>query len=93
MLYKWSLNPNQPLLVVTLDGDGKDLVNRVRVRLSNARKNLKRQNIAATEFTIKTSVNRWGEDEATIHEAVTFEREVGIRHRLSELINDTTPGV
>ena len=93
MLYKWELNPNEPLLIVTMAGDGKDLVNRVRVRLSNARKTLKKSNVPATEFTIRAAVNRWGQDENTIHEAVTFEREVGLRHRLSELIKDATPGV
>lgn len=86
----WSESPEAPALVVTHAGDGKALVNRVRVRLSNARKAMEKQGVNYHEFTMNTDIIPWANWEGKPFEAVTFTRKVGLTHKISEALKDMT---
>lgn len=86
----WDESPNAPALVVTHAGDGKALINRVRVRLSNARKALEKQGFKQNEFTVRTEITPWADWEGKPLEAVTFTRKVGLTHKISEAMKDMT---
>lgn len=89
----WDHMPNEPLLVVTHDNDGTLLVNRVRVKLSQARRRLKVAGVKRRkEFGLSAQVRDWMNAELEEQDAVLFTRRVTRLHQLSEMIQDTRIG-
>jgi hypothetical protein len=89
LLNRWETHPNAMLLVITEADDGAALINRVRVRLSNARKTLKEQGVTAQqEFTILSTQFHWTTPRDGDFCAVCFTKKVRMSHRMRMAVHD-----
>lgn len=81
MLETWLAIPNETLVIITFPEDGLNTINRLRVKLSIARKALKVQHVTAIRrFGIRTSVIPWTMEDGTQLEAVIMNQLIERRH-------------
>lgn len=86
ILDEWDRDPRASLVIVCRGGQGKDVLNRVRVRLSKIRKSLKDREIRdVKQFGIDASIIPWSLEDGYECDAVTLERTVEQRHRYHEI--------
>lgn len=89
LLMVWADDESAKPLVITTEGDGKALINRVRVKMTNARKALRKHGASTDEFGMTTRVIPWTYANGEKHEAVCFEKEIRLVHRISMILQDT----
>lgn len=87
LLDSWSRDPEQTLAVITTDGDGLSLVNRVRAYLSNTRGALRSKNVAIKEFGFSTLVEDYTSPAGGEYDRVIFARRVFNRHAVADFLH------
>ena len=90
MLWRWQLNPQASLVVITSGGDGNALYHRVYTALSKIRKQIRSGNNAQLhEFGMQTATSQWTEikeDGTELNlDAVYYKRVIEQRHIMSEI--------
>lgn len=85
MLEVWETEPGVDLMLITAQGDGAALDNRIRVKLSQVRRELKYAKVAGVQqFGLETSIIGWTHLDGTEREALTVHRKKTIRHTAME---------
>jgi len=81
----WDRFPQCNLLIITNRGDGAALDNRLRVKLSGMRKQLKHQKaIGVKQFGIHTTFIKWDVGDGTRRDGVCLRRMIEGRHIVTE---------
>jgi len=89
MLSVWDDEPQWHLLVITSKGDGAALDNRLRVKLSHVRRELKHRKISGIkQFGFESNVIAWTTLDGIELEALCLRRTFQIRHAMGEAIED-----
>lgn len=84
LLDSWDNNPDAELVILTARGDGPKLIGRIRVTVSQTRKQL---GLRAKKFTLRTSVIDWSYGESITLDAVCVKRVIAERHVVAETFN------
>ena len=92
MLAAWAIEPDQTLLILTADGDGEALDNRIRVRLTKARKSVERQGAKSNRFGFHSTCIKWTELTGDTCEALFLHRVVTRKHLFGMIIDDDMKG-
>lgn len=87
MLWRWEEDERAPLMVLTGKGDGKDLNNRIRVKLSTIRTAFRRANDHNyKQFGIHSTLIKWETLDGFQYEALCLERVLEARHQISSIL-------
>ena len=87
MLWRWEQDPQAALMIITHEGDGTRLNNRLRVRLSTARTALRKGGIKEfKQFGIETTLIAWTMSDGTRREALCLTRIVLTRHVVASVL-------
>jgi len=88
MLEQWEIKPEQTLLILTGLDDGEALDNRIRVRLTKARKSVMRSGAKIERFGFRTARIRWTELNGSSCSALFMHRVVTRRQTFGMVIDD-----
>lgn len=90
MLENWSESPNNDLLVITHQGDAAALDNRLRVKLSTIRRELKNRDAKFKQFGFESDIILWTTTESPprMLEAVCLHYRVHMRHNIIDLFDE-----
>lgn len=80
MLERWKDEPLASLLIITRGGEGQALNARIRVRLSEVRKEMKGENMI--QFGFETALFRWTSLDGVTSDAISYRRVVHGRHKM-----------
>lgn len=86
MLWKWDVNPNLPVVVITHSGDGSDLDNRLRVMLAKTRKQLRTRGINVREFRLELNLIPWSDGNGNDWDALCYQRVRLMTHQFREYL-------
>lgn len=84
VLWAWERDPNQSLLILTPEGEGKSYAARIRNHVSLARGSLKASGIETKEFGFKSAIIRWQDMQGNRYEGVCLTRIVSLRYTMRE---------
>lgn len=85
MLEIWDVHPNWDLLILTHKQDGSALDNRLRVKLSTIRKELKQKKVSGMkQFGFDSQVMAWTLEDGTEREALVVQYKKTKRHSMRE---------
>lgn len=82
LIERWQEDHDRELIVITFAGDGKNLIGRVRVRLSDVRNSILNDGLKFEEFGIKTTPMKWDE-----LDAVAFVRVKNASHHVKTMFS------
>lgn len=86
MLTVWDADENASLILVCRLGKGADLVNRIRVRFSKIRRQLRMSGETnVKQFGLATSIIHWTLEDGTQDEAVIITRTFERRHNYKQI--------
>lgn len=87
MLENWMAEPQTDLLVITYDGDGSALDNRLRVKLSGIRRALKNRDTKFVQFGFESDIIKWSNLDGE-YEAVCLHYRVHLRHQIADAFDE-----
>jgi hypothetical protein len=89
MLEIWDVTPSWDLLILTHKGDGSALDNRLRVKLSTIRKELKQKETRGMkQFGFESRVIGWTLEDGTEREALVVQYRKTMRHSMRESFDE-----
>lgn len=91
MLAEWSDSPREVLIVITTVDDVENLDNRIRVRLSEARKMLKSAKRPFKKFGFESESIPWTDDSGRKFGALILRRIIHVRHNISNILASQSP--
>ena len=87
MLAEWIEDPQQHLLLIVAKGDAESWDNRVRVRLSQIRSQLKKDKVPFKKFGFESFEFDWTEENGREYSALTIVRMTHVRHNFATILN------
>lgn len=91
MLAEWTESPNEVLVIITEEDDVAKLDNRIRVRLSEARKMLKNSKRPFKKFGFESQAIPWTDHSKYKFGALILRRIVHVRHNISNILATDSP--
>lgn len=91
MLAEWTESPKEVLIIITTLDDVENLDNRIRVRLSEARKMLKNSKRPFKKFGFESEKMPWTDDNGKKFGALILRRIVHVRHNISNIVATQLP--
>lgn len=91
MLAEWTQSPQEVLIVITDLDDVENLDNRIRVRLSGARRMLKDAKRPFKQFGFESHPLPWTDDDQRTYGALILRRIVHVRHNIADILATQLP--
>ena len=91
MLAEWAESPQEVLIVITTLEDVEHLDNRIRVRLSEARRMLRNSKRPFKKFGFESESIPWTDNDGKKFGALILRRIVHVRHHVASILASQSP--